>query len=159
MQAGSSLSTFASGRGRRSQCCSQLFPCRCHWTLGCSQFSQHTSCPIPAHIHRLSCSWHSPGMKLNSWLELKWQNTALKHSLGTLFFKCFGDPRGSLNERQTLAMFLECNHPQTSHLADYHSALPRKQNFIISFHGSSWRSRLRSIYIHWRKMVTESGNL
>lgn len=134
-------------RGRRSQCCSQPFPWRCHGTVGCSQFSQHSSCPVPAHIHRLSSSWQSPGTKLNPWPELKWQNTALKYSLGTLLFKCFADPRGSLNERQILAMCLECNHPQTSHLVDYHSALTRKQNFIIFFHGSSWRSRLRSIYI------------
>lgn len=138
-------------RGRRSHCCSQPFPCRCHGTHSHSQFSQHSSCPVPAHIHRLGCSWQSAGMKLNPWLELKWQKTALKYSLGTLFSKCFADTKGSLNERQTLAVPLECNHPQTSHLADYHSALSRKQNLTVSFHGSSWRSRLRSIYIRVEK--------
>lgn len=138
-------------RGRRSQCCSQPFPCRCQGTLGCSQFSQHSSCPVPAHNHRLGCSCQSPGMKLNPWLKLKWQKTALKYPPGTLFFKCFADPRGSLNERQTLAMSPECNHPETSHLADHHSALSGKQNFIVSFHGSSWRSRLRSKYIRVEK--------
>lgn len=84
-------------RGRRCQCCSQPFPCRCHGTLGCSQFSQHSSCPVPApaHIHRLGCSWQSPDSKLNPWLELKWQNTALKYSLGTLLFECLQTQGGA----------------------------------------------------------------
>lgn len=124
-------------------------PLQMPWDTWLQSVLQHLSCPIPAHIHRLGCSWQSPAMKLNPWLELKWQKTALKHPLGTLLFKCFADPRGSLSERQTLAVSPECNHPQTFHLADHHSALPRK--FYCFFHSSSWRSRLRSIYMRVEK--------
>lgn len=150
MQAGFTLSIFASGRGVERQEVPLLFPA----LLLQIPWDTWPQSVLSSLIMPCLCPHSQPGLELaesrhetEPWLELKWQKTALQYSLGTLFSKCFADPKGSLNERQTLAMSLECNYPQTSHLADYHSALLRKQNFIISFHGSSWRSRLRSIYI------------